>query len=457
MKILIKLLPMILLLGAGSLAIAKPLTDSPLELKNRCSISHYPVNQGKVKRYIEFSKGSSKERVVTQSLKEDGTDLRETITYPNEVTIIRRNLECVSEGIRMMDLGNLLAGSHTQLRVINVSGLSLKKGEWRVGDRWQTVHRLTGTNNPLINTLSINGTATSNTEVISLNETVKVVGGTFKASRVRVVTKVRFLADKESSNNKSTPRNLPINATSSHWYAPGIGLIKSVVKSTFGDTKLEYLGEKDSTNSTKIGARKINKKGYPLKTLPGLGNVATKPDKQTICIIPAETNLVNASEKPKASKAIYLAFENMLRPVSYKTIDLGYENAYRAKEFATRIGCHYTMNLELKRVRDDVAKLVSKAIDDSEKVLARSSTGYVIGSSPGYSDASLNLSLFQPVIANEDIFSIQLEITNAKGKRIMKSSGFSKARFSGDSKLTPLVEKMVREIRRGVFKETFKK
>lgn len=204
-----------------------------------CANPYNPVVQGATWTYTTNS-----DMVETFSyidtisgLSEDGYTL--TSQFP-ELTRVQK-WACAVEGLVALQFGGgpegslSTEGSSAQFETLQVSGVTLP-ANISPGDTWSQSFEIQGKHTlPGDQTATSTGTVTYNFQAIEI-ESVSVPAGTFQAMKIQVDTNMAFTIALQGLEVPTT-----IAGTITQWYAPGVGWVKSVEKSSISG---------DSTTST---------------------------------------------------------------------------------------------------------------------------------------------------------------------------------------------------------------
>ena len=200
-----------------------------------CDNPLYPVRQGATWTY--FSSGSpSGDFSYTDTISEVRAD---GFSLSTQFTGLVRTQEwiCESGGLKALEMGGAGAaasistpGSTTEFASSDVTGISLPK-EVTPGMQWQYSLKMTGvTAMPGDQNAKSSGTYNLTMQEMG-KETVSIPAGTFEAVKFQATSLIEITADFQGVQLPVT-----MNGSSLVWYAPGVGVIKSVDNSDFGGT-----------------------------------------------------------------------------------------------------------------------------------------------------------------------------------------------------------------------------
>lgn len=195
-----------------------------------CQNRYYPVKDGAAKRY-KNSIGNH-DTQIKQQYSTGETSFTETLTIA-DITV-KHIWQCTEEGLIAPNYGSGLDSSNMKLEPKHVSGVTLpKESELQVGKTWTVVYQATGTSE----IGKVNAQVTVVNKIVSLDDEVKVPGGTFKALKVNADLDMDM---KIGGNKISVPK-----IKSAAWFAPNVGMVKSgVTDGQLGNSTMEYAGDK---------------------------------------------------------------------------------------------------------------------------------------------------------------------------------------------------------------------
>lgn len=196
-----------------------------------CENRYYPITNGKTKRY-KNSNGAP-DTLIGQEYTAGEAEFNEVLTI--DTLTVKQIWRCTPEGLIAPNYGSGLDSPDMKLEPKHVSGVTLPKdSELQVGKTWTVIYKVTGDSQ----LGRVNGDVTVVNKVLSLDDSVTVPGGTFKAMKVAADLDVKM------TMGKST---FPIPKIKSEtWFAPNVGMIKSAPQQIGGalNNKMEYAGDK---------------------------------------------------------------------------------------------------------------------------------------------------------------------------------------------------------------------
>lgn len=161
-------------------------------------------------------------------------------------SVRRQEWFCRSDGLQALQIsggnaaGITMQGITADFTTTDVKGINLPR-ELSAGAQWQYELKMTGA-------MAMPGEAqspSSGTYLATFQETgkqtVTVPAGTFETARLQANSSVRII-----SNFQGTPLPITYNAVTLLWYAPGVGLVKSVENGDFGGTTFSITTELQS-------------------------------------------------------------------------------------------------------------------------------------------------------------------------------------------------------------------
>ncbi len=194
-----------------------------------CANKYNPVKDGAVKDY-KMSIGGSDAKFVQQY--EDGAaKFTEQMTIGK--TTVRHEWECTGEGLIAANPGSMMNSPNMKIEPKHISGVTLPKdSEIQTGKTWTTVYQTTGTS-PLG---EVSSDVKLNNKVVAMDEEITVPAGTYKTVKVETNLEMQM---------KIGGKNIPVPPIKTYiWYAPGVGMVKNQIEGAFGNSRLEYTGDK---------------------------------------------------------------------------------------------------------------------------------------------------------------------------------------------------------------------
>jgi len=214
--------------GSGS---NDPTEEPPAVVSNLCENEYYPVVEGGTWSYYGTSSATEDYTFTNTitSVRDDGFTV--TVEFDN-LTLVQE-WACTPEGILALTAGGGPAGTLTTSDVNlvmdtqNASGLTYPKNI-QPGSTWDATLDYTGTMDIAGQTVNVSGNTVYNYTAIEI-ESVTVQAGTFDAMKVDVVITINIISDIQGSSVPVT-----FSSTTTSWFAPGVGWVKSDSSSDFG-------------------------------------------------------------------------------------------------------------------------------------------------------------------------------------------------------------------------------
>ena len=122
-----------------------------------------------------------------------------------------------------------------EMKTYKSSGITLPK-VWEKGKKFEASYDISMTLKIGSVSATSRGTVTVGSEIVGVDENVSIQGGDFVAARIKSVIKMNLRV-----NGRKVPSK-DIHMT--NWYSPKIGLIKQETKTGFGNSIVEFTGEK---------------------------------------------------------------------------------------------------------------------------------------------------------------------------------------------------------------------
>lgn len=198
--------------------------------KGACVNPYYPV-QTKIERKYKVSGSAPATYVLKHKLREkDG--FTEHRNFASGIVVVS-NWSCNENGMRNADYNNAVSSSRVKVKMetLESSGITFPK-IWEKGKKWTADYKIRAK----LGKKSFDGTVTVENEIISMDDNISVQGGDYVAARIDSVIKIKLSLG--ARNPSATEVKM------SNWYARDFGLVKQESKSPFGDSKVEYAGEK---------------------------------------------------------------------------------------------------------------------------------------------------------------------------------------------------------------------
>lgn len=224
--------------AAGPTQLPVPTATPTAGAQGACANSLYPVVEGATWTYAGTG-GPAGSYAFTDTItvvRPDGFTL--TSVFNNEVTRTQEWI-CKPEGLVAMQLpgvaGSLTANQfQAQFEASDIRGITLPASV-SPGEKWPFGLNIKGTLTAGSTTAQADGDAGFAFQAISL-ESISVPAGTFNAMKIDTVLTLDFTA---TVSGLSVPLKLILNGAS--WYAPGIGMVKTVARGdlagqSFSDT-----------------------------------------------------------------------------------------------------------------------------------------------------------------------------------------------------------------------------
>lgn len=217
-----------------------PSAGSPSTGSGGCRNVYYPVAQGATWTYA-VTGGPNGPTSYTDTISSvDGESFILTTTF-EDITRAQR-WSCDPDGLVALDFG----GASATLAVANLqadfdtteaTGVTLP-AEISQGDSWSQTFTLKGTQTlPGDQTADVTGQVQYDATAGGL-ESVTVSAGTFEALRVDSTSTMNITVQMSGITVPVT-----IAGTIVQWYAPGVGMVRSIEKSNFFDTEVEVTSE----------------------------------------------------------------------------------------------------------------------------------------------------------------------------------------------------------------------
>lgn len=199
-----------------------------------CNNELYPVRSGASWTYASTGSpaGDFTYTDAITNVRADGF----TLTTQFDGLTRTQEWSCEADGLKALQLGGGPSASVTtenaaaEFTTLDVTGISLPK-QVPMGTQWQYSLTMQGfTAMPGDQQAQSTGMFTSAMQAIG-TETITVPAGTFDAVKIQVKGNMQISAEFQGMQ-------VPIsfNTSSVVWYAPGIGFVKSIENSDFGDT-----------------------------------------------------------------------------------------------------------------------------------------------------------------------------------------------------------------------------
>lgn len=217
-----------------------PTAESPGATTGVCANAYFPVVEGAIWSYV-VTGGPTGTTSYTDMISEVNPNSFILTTEFPDLTRTQR-WSCNAEGLVALDYGGSSATvAVSDLQAVfdttQVTGMTLPASIAQ-GDTWSQVFILEGTQ-----TLPGDQSATSEGDVQFSStaggmESITVPAGTFEALRVESTSTMEITVELSGFKVPTT-----IEGTSIRWYAPGVGLVRSVETSNMFDTQAEVITE----------------------------------------------------------------------------------------------------------------------------------------------------------------------------------------------------------------------
>lgn len=216
--------------GAGT---SEPAPTPQTASGGLCDNILFPIKQGASWTYLNTGSPSG-DFTYTDTITELRTD---GFTLTSQFTGLTRTQEwqCTPEGLKALQLGGAgsaanisTQGTSAEFTTKEVTGISLPK-EVTPGLQWTYSLTMEGFTAMPDNQMA-QSTGTFNFTMQEMGrETITVPAGTFEAVKFQSTSLVQIIADFQGIQVPVT-----INGSSTIWYAPGVGFIKSIENSDYG-------------------------------------------------------------------------------------------------------------------------------------------------------------------------------------------------------------------------------
>lgn len=208
-----------------------PESGQSAESAGICINEYYPVALEKTRNY-KITGTAGADYSLSQAM--NGVDrFTETRKFDSGLSVVT-NWQCTEDGLRYVEYNSLITMPNAQITMDTVrsEGITLPR-EWEVGSEWTTLYEI---NMKMPNqNMPASGTVTILNKLVSLNDQIKTEGGEFTAARVD--SKIRIDLNVKGMKVPSTETKI------SNWYAPEVGLVKQGVTGTFGEQRVEFIGD----------------------------------------------------------------------------------------------------------------------------------------------------------------------------------------------------------------------
>ncbi|MBF6592891.1 MAG: hypothetical protein IVW51_00410 [Thermaceae bacterium] len=182
----------------------------------KCDNPFYPVREGWVWTYKSSLDGKTHTNTLSNV-----SDSGFTNTIQFDKGSVESRWRCDSNGLSSLEYGATnFSGKHNQfnLKTVDSKGVMIPTN-LSIGSTWTYSFTLEGD----MSTGKINSNVETSSKVVG-EETVSVPAGTFKAFKVESTSVMKM-----SMNINGKTQDLPSNTIkSTSWYAPGVGLVKSL-------------------------------------------------------------------------------------------------------------------------------------------------------------------------------------------------------------------------------------
>ena len=223
-------------------------TEPGVSVAGLCDNPLFPVVQGSTWTYTNTGAptGDFSYTDAITAVREDGFTLTTTFDIQSQQLMRTQEWSCTPEGLVALTLGGAnAAGLSTQnmtaeFTTSDVMGVTIPSNI-TPGMTWSNSLNIQGTMKlPGDQTATATGAVTMNFVEIS-TESVAVPAGTFDATRVDVTSNFNITA-----SFQGTDIPVQVTGTSTLWYAPGVGLVKSIESGNMGGAPISATTELQS-------------------------------------------------------------------------------------------------------------------------------------------------------------------------------------------------------------------